>query len=53
VVARSGWTPAAVLAVIAQQATRRERRAAADAVIFNEGLSIEELRLEVRSLPWG
>jgi dephospho-CoA kinase len=53
VVARSGWTPEAVLAVIAQQATRRERRAAADAVIFNEGLSIEELRLEVRSLPWG
>ncbi|WP_077000916.1 dephospho-CoA kinase [Variovorax sp. KK3] len=52
VVARSGWAPDAVRAVIAQQATRRARQAAADAVIFNEGLSIEELRLEVRALPW-
>jgi len=52
VVARSGWTPEAVLAVIAQQAPRSARRAAADAVIFNETLSFEELALEVRALPW-
>lgn len=50
VVARSGWTPEAVRAVIAQQAPRELRRAAADAVIFNESLSLEELAAEVRSL---
>jgi dephospho-CoA kinase len=52
VVARSGWTPEAVRAVLAQQASRAERRAAADAVIFNEALTIEELRREVRALAW-
>ncbi|MGJ7483875.1 dephospho-CoA kinase [Variovorax sp. LT2P21] len=50
VVARSGWAPDAVRAVIAQQAPRRERRAAADAVVFNDGLSLEALAGEVRSL---
>jgi dephospho-CoA kinase len=55
VVARSGWTPEAVRAVIAQQADRRLRRAAADAVIFNETMSLAELSAEVRSLweLWG
>ncbi|MGK6309685.1 dephospho-CoA kinase [Variovorax sp. DT-64] len=52
VVARSGWTPEAVRAVIAQQAPRSLRRAAADAVIFNEALSLDELALEVRALSW-
>lgn len=50
VVARSGWAPEAVRAVIAQQAERRHRRAAADALIFNEQISLEELSLEVQSL---
>jgi dephospho-CoA kinase len=50
VVARSGWTPEAVRAVIAQQADRRLRRAAADAVIFNETMSLAELSAEVRGL---
>ena len=50
VVARSGWAPEAVRAVIAQQAERSLRRAAADALIFNETLSLAELSLEVRSL---
>ncbi|SET69163.1 dephospho-CoA kinase [Variovorax sp. OV084] len=50
VVARSGWAPEAVKAVIAQQATRRARRAAADAVIFNESLALEELAQQVRGL---
>lgn len=50
VMARSGWAADAVRAVIAQQAPRRLRRAAADAVIFNESLSLEELGREVRSL---
>ncbi|WP_395317135.1 dephospho-CoA kinase [Variovorax sp. UC74_104] len=48
VVARSGWAPEAVEAVIAQQAPRRARRAAADAVIYNESLTLEELAQEVR-----
>jgi dephospho-CoA kinase len=52
VVARSGWAPEAVRAVIAQQAPRSARRSAADAVIFNEALSLEELALEVRALSW-
>lgn len=49
VVARSGWPPQAVQAVIAQQASRPARRAAADAVIYNESLSLEELEAQV----WG
>ena len=50
VVARSGWTPEAVRSVISQQATREVRRACADAVIFNDGLSLEELSRQVRAL---
>ena len=50
VVARSGWTPEAVSAVIAQQAPRQARRAAADAVIFNESMTLEELETEVQGL---
>jgi dephospho-CoA kinase len=47
---RSDWAAAAVQAVIDQQAGREARRAAADAVIFNEALSLAELAAEVRSL---
>ncbi|MET3496764.1 dephospho-CoA kinase [Variovorax boronicumulans] len=50
VVARSGWTPDAVRAVIAQQAPRAVRRAAADAVVFNESLTLLELETEVQGL---
>jgi dephospho-CoA kinase len=50
VVARSGWAPEAVRAVIAQQADRDMRRAAADAVIFNEKMSLAELSDQVRDL---
>ena len=50
VVARSGWAPDAVQAVIAQQARRSDRRAAADAVLFNDGVSLDALADEVRSL---
>jgi dephospho-CoA kinase len=46
VVQRSGWTQEAVQAVISQQASREARRAAADAVICNEGLSLEQLAQE-------
>ncbi|VTU14627.1 Dephospho-CoA kinase [Variovorax sp. SRS16] len=50
VLARSGWTPDAVRSVIAQQARRALRRAAADALIFNENISLAELATEVRTL---
>jgi dephospho-CoA kinase len=52
VAARPGWSEAAARAVIGQQAPRAARRAAADAVIHNEGLSLEGLAAEVRAL-WG
>lgn len=55
VVSRSGWTTQAVRSVIAQQASRAARRACADAVIFNEGVSIDDLAQSVVALGrhWG
>jgi dephospho-CoA kinase len=55
VVARSGWTPKAVQAVIASQASRAQRRAIADGVLHNEGLSFDELAASVEALwsAWG
>ena len=50
VVARSARTTDAVRAGIAQQATRTQRRACADAVIFNDGLSPAQLADQVDSL---
>ena len=50
VVARSQWSQHEVRAVIAQQASRAARRAAADAVIVNEGIGLAELRAETRAL---
>ena len=50
VVARSGWTEGAVRAVLAQQASRAARRAAADAVIDNEAIGLDRLGLEVDAL---
>jgi len=50
VIARSGWSPDAVRAVISQQAPRPLRRAAADAVIYNENLTLKELALQVQGL---
>ncbi len=47
---RPGWSEAAVAAVIAQQASRAERRAAADAVIVNEGITREQLAVQVSAL---
>jgi dephospho-CoA kinase len=47
VVSRSGWTAEAVKLVISQQATREARRACADAVIYNESLSLDALEHEV------
>ena len=50
VVARSGWSEAAVRAVIAQQASRAARRAAADAVVDNDAITLAELAREVDAL---
>jgi dephospho-CoA kinase len=47
---RSGWTQAAVQRVIAQQVPRELRRSIADAVIHNEGLTLEQLQNEVATL---
>jgi len=47
---RPGWTEEAARRVIAQQAPRAARRAIADAVIDNDGLTIEQLRIELRAL---
>ncbi len=48
--ARPGWSAEAARAVIAQQATRADRRAAADAVIDNDGIGLEQLEREVDAL---
>ncbi len=50
VIARSGWTEDAARSVIAQQATRAARRAAADAVIHNDGITLGELEQQVQLL---
>ena len=50
VMARSAWTRSAVEAVMAQQAQRSARRAIADAVIFNDGIGLDELTSHVRAL---
>jgi dephospho-CoA kinase len=50
VMARSGWAREAVEAVLAKQASREQRLAAADDVLNNEGVSLDELRRQVLSL---
>ena len=55
VAARPGWDEAMARRVIAQQATREQRLAVADAVILNDGLALQALRDEVDTLgaAWG
>lgn len=50
VVQRSGWPEETVRAVIAQQATRAARLSCADAVLHNDGLSLDQLGAEVARL---
>jgi dephospho-CoA kinase len=50
VIQRSGWSRAAVLAVIAQQASPAQRRAIADAIIRNDGVSLAQLQVQVQAL---
>lgn len=47
---RPGWTSEAAARVVAQQAPRSARRAAADAVIHNDGIDLTQLQARVRSL---
>ncbi len=54
---RPGWSEDAARAVIQQQAQRHRRRAIADAVMHNNGLTLAQLEAEVRALwalwePW-
>lgn len=55
VMARSGWTREEVEAVLRKQAARAQRRAAADALIHNDGIDLDALRRLVRALAarWG
>lgn len=48
--ARSSWPLAQIEAVIAVQASRAQRTAAADVVIYNEGLTLPELEQQVLAL---
>jgi dephospho-CoA kinase len=48
--ARSGWPMAQIEAVMAAQASRVQRLAAADVVIFNENISLSELEQQVLAL---
>ncbi|MDE1998212.1 MAG: dephospho-CoA kinase [Burkholderiales bacterium] len=50
VMARSGWPREAVEKVLAQQAQRQIRLAAADHVLFNQGITLDQLRAEVKKL---
>jgi dephospho-CoA kinase len=52
---RPGWTPAMAQRVLDQQAPRATRRAVADAVIFNDGIELDQLAREVNALGvcWG
>ena len=47
---RPGWSAETAHKVVAQQATRAQRRAIADAVIHNDGLTLADLQAEVRAL---
>jgi len=53
VMARSGLSAEQVRAIIAVQATRAQRLAAADIVICNQGLSLSQLEAQVRQVAKG
>ena len=50
VLMRPGWTEDAARRVIEQQAPRADRRAIADAVIYNDGITLPQLAAEVSAL---
>jgi dephospho-CoA kinase len=50
VAARSGWTHGQAAAVVAAQVGRTARRAIADAVIVNDGITLDELQAHTETL---
>jgi dephospho-CoA kinase len=46
----AGWSRTAVLAVMTQQASRPMRRAAADEIIDNENITLEQLQTQVQAM---
>lgn len=50
---RSGLQADEVRPIISAQASRAQRLAAADGVIFNEGLSLAQLRQQLAQIDWG
>lgn len=50
VLTRPGWSEDAARRVITTQTARATRRAIADAVLFNDGISVDELRAQVHAL---
>ncbi len=50
VAARPGWTREAAANAIATQASREARRAIADAVIFNDGITLSELQAHTEAV---
>jgi dephospho-CoA kinase len=50
VMQRSAWTQVMVENVMASQATRAQRLAAADLVIYNDGLTLDELAVQVSQI---
>lgn len=50
VMARNGWSQEAVEKIMAGQASRAQRLAAADSCLFNDGLSRDALAVQVRQL---
>lgn len=50
VLARSGWPLSQIEAVMAAQASRAQRLSAADAVIYNDGVSLAQLEQQVGAL---
>jgi dephospho-CoA kinase len=55
VLSRPGWTRERIAGALSAQTTRQARRAAADAVLLNDGLPLATLRNEVLGLAarWG
>ena len=47
---RPGWSRELAQSVMSQQASRASRRACADAVLCNDGISLDELKGQVRAL---
>lgn len=50
VMRRAGWAREAVQAVLAKQATRAQRLAMADDVVFNDGITLDDLHAQIGRL---